>query len=338
MMQIYVNQQKFPNIGTTYLSHQQLYNCNSTLTMLMKKDMIFFSPDGEGLTSTSANHIANMAKEMIRNLDSSVANLVFYTTEVSLIGVDSRNVLQQGSTDADVLSVAGRLRIIAQAKSLIAWLREAIKARERLINEAESLTLEDYAKEKGITLEKEPEMGTALTEDDYYASLSLDERNRYYELETLAAVIGEEIHPGGHFAEARAALTERFSKPHEVKGDGRDTLIYTFTPSVNDTIVEDTYFSLQKQYREAQARLNSIKYNCRKAVMESEVKVKTEYAEAMKRHNAERRLLEAELAKDIRKRVKEIAEYRIIIPASLKNIFDDVSRLGKKNNDTDRHQ
>lgn len=308
--------------------------------MLMKKDMIFFSPDGEGLTSTSANHIANMAKEMIRNLDSSVANLVFYTTEVSLIGVDSRNVLQQGSTDADVLSVAGRLRIIAQAKSLIAWLREAIKARERLINEAESLTLEDYAKEKGITLEKEPEMGTALTEDDYYASLSLDERNRYYELETLAAVIGEEIHPGGHFAEARAALTERFSKPHEVKGDGRDTLIYTFTPSVNDTIVEDTYFSLQKQYREAQARLNSIKYDCRKAVMESEVKVKTEYAEAMKRHNAERRLLEAELAKDIRKRVKEIAEYRIIIPASLKNIFDDVSRLGKKNNDndTDRHQ
>lgn len=304
----------------------------------MKKDMIFFSPDGEGLTSTSANHIANMAKEMIRNLDSSVANLVFYTTEVSLIGVDSRNVLQQGSTDADVLSVAGRLRIIAQAKSLIAWLREAIKARERLINEAESLTLEDYAKEKGITLEKEPEMGTALTEDDYYASLSLDERNRYYELETLAAVIGEEIHPGGHFAEARAALTERFSKPHEVKGDGRDTLIYTFTPSVSDAIVEDTYFSLQKQYREAQARLNSIKYDCRKAVMESEVKVKTEYAEAMKRHNAERRLLEAELAKDIRKRVKEIAEYRIIIPASLKNIFDDVSRLGKKNNDTDRHQ
>lgn len=306
--------------------------------MFMKKDMIFFSPDGEGLTSTSANHIANMAKEMIRNLDSTIANLVFYTTEVSLIGVDSRNVLQQGATDADVLSVAGKLRIIAQAKSLIAWLREAIKARERLITAAESLTLEEYAKEKGITLEKEPEAGTPITEDDYYASLSLDERNRYYELETLAAVIGEEIHPGGHFAEARESLTERFSKPHDVKGDGRDTLIYTFIPSVSETIVEDTYFSLQKQYREAQARLNSIKYDCRKAVMESEVKVKTEYAEAIKRYNAERQLLEAELAKDIRKRVKEIADYRIVIPASLKNIFDDVSRLGKKNNDTGVNQ
>lgn len=62
--------------------------------------------------------------------------------------------------------------------------------------------------------------------------------------------------------------------------------------------------------------------------MESEVKVKTEYAEAIKRYNAERQLLEAELAKDIRKCVKEIADYRIVIPASLKNIFDDVSRHG----------
>ena len=32
----------------------------------MKKDMIFFSADGNGLTSTSANHIANLAKEKIR--------------------------------------------------------------------------------------------------------------------------------------------------------------------------------------------------------------------------------------------------------------------------------
>lgn len=33
----------------------------------MEKDM-FFSQDGKGLTSTSANHVADMAKEMIRSL------------------------------------------------------------------------------------------------------------------------------------------------------------------------------------------------------------------------------------------------------------------------------
>lgn len=295
----------------------------------MKKDRIFFSPDGEGLTSTSANHIANMAKEMIRNLDATLANMVFYSTEVSLIGSDKSNVLRQGSTDRDVTSVADMLHRMARAKSLIAWLREAIKAKERLLKEAESLTLDEYAREHGITLEKEPQQETALTEDDYYASLSLDERNRYYELETLAAVIGEEIHPDGHFADARKDLDERNSKPHDVKGDGRDTLIYTYTPTVSGKIVEDTYFALQKQYREAQARLNSIKYDCRKAVLESEVKVKTDYAEAMKKYTSSRQLLEAELAKEIKKRVKEISAYRILIPDSLRGIFDEVSHLGK---------
>lgn len=304
----------------------------------MDKDLIFFSAEGKGLTSTSANHVANMAKEMIRTLEARLAAMVFYSTEVSLIGSGSVNVLRNGADADDVKNLSAIMHRVAEAKSLIAWLREAIKAKDRLMRRTEDLSLEEFAKLEGIKIPEVPVMESALTEDEYYGSLSLEERNRYYELETLAAVIGEEIHPGGHFAEARASLTERFSKPHDVKGDGRDTLIYTFIPSVSETIVEDTYFSLQKQYREAQARLNSIKYDCRKAVMESEVRVKTEYAEAIKRYNAERQLLEAELAKDIRKRVKEIADYRIVIPASLKNIYDDVSRLGKKNNDTGVNQ
>lgn len=292
--------------------------------------MIFFSPDGDGLTSTSANHIANMAKEMIRNFDSTIANLVFYTTEVSLIGVDSRNVLQQGATDADVLSVAGKLRIIAQAKSLIAWLREAIKARERLITEAESLTLEEYAKEKGITLEKEPEAGTPITEDDYYASLSLDERNRYYELETLAAVIGKEIHPGGHFADARDDLARRTQNPRSVEGDGRDTLIYSYEPSVDAGLIESVYFDLQKQYREAQAKLNSMKYECEKAVTDSKVKVSTDYTNALEKWNGEMQAIRSRHAEYIRKKVREYGGLKILIPDTLDDIYQEVSRLGKK--------
>lgn len=52
----------------------------------MDKDLIFFSAGGRGLTSTSANHVANMAKEMIRILEARLAAMVFYSTEVSLIG------------------------------------------------------------------------------------------------------------------------------------------------------------------------------------------------------------------------------------------------------------
>lgn len=52
----------------------------------MKKDMIFFSKEGKGLTSTSANHIANLAKEMVREIESSLSSLTLYSTSVALIG------------------------------------------------------------------------------------------------------------------------------------------------------------------------------------------------------------------------------------------------------------
>lgn len=295
-----------------------------------KKDLIFFSQDGQGLTSTSANHVANMAQEMVRGIEASLDNLVFYSTRVSLIGSETTNILEHGATAADIEAVAGKLRATAKAKSLIAWLREAIKAKERLLKEAEDLSLEEWAKESGIELSKAPEMGHILTEDEYYASLTLDERNRYYETETVAAVIGEAIHPDGSFANARKNLTDHIQRPREVSGDGRDTLIYTFEPTVSDELVEETYFSLQKQYREAQARLNSMKFDCQRAVTESAVKAKTEYAEAVKRFGEERRLLEARRAEHIQRQVKEISGYKIVIPASLQDIFDEVNRLGKK--------
>lgn len=43
------------------------------------KDLIFFSEEGRGLTSTLANHIANMAKEMIRGLMAELEELQFDT-------------------------------------------------------------------------------------------------------------------------------------------------------------------------------------------------------------------------------------------------------------------
>lgn len=296
----------------------------------MKKDMIFFSAEGKGLTSTSANHIANLAKEMIRSLEAELGSIVFYSTEVSLIGQDKATVVAQGSGNAELQSVADKLHRIASAKSLIAWLREAIKAKERLIAEAEGLSIEDFAKTEGITIPKMPEEQKSLTEDDYYAGLSLAERNRYYELETLAAVIGKEIHPGGHFADAREVLAVRLGKPHEVKGDGRDTLIYSFAPTVDSALVEDTYFELQKQYREAQARLNAMKYDCERAVTDSNVKARTEYAEAVGKWNGEMQEIRARHAEYIKKKVREYGAMKILMPESLEGIYEEVSHLGKK--------
>lgn len=295
----------------------------------MKKDMIFFTSEGAGLTSTSANHVANLAKEMIRNIEIGLGELQFYSTSVALIGGGVANSLDTGAVVEDVESVPDRLHNIAEAKSLIAWLREAIKARERLLNEVRDMSLSKWCEQEGEKIPEQPRLGESLTEDDYWASRPMAERCHYYELETLAATLGKAIHPGGALADAREQLQQRLKKPNQVVGDGRDTLIYTYTSSVDAKIVEDVYFRLQKQYRDAQARLNILKHECMQAVEQSATTVKSEYTRAMKDWSAQHKLLEARHAEYTQKRMAELGAMRIIIPESLQSIYRKVNSLGK---------
>lgn len=92
----------------------------------MQKDLVFFKKEGEegvALTSTSANHIANLAKEYIQGESSEV--------------LDSLQSLLEG---------------VAQTKSLIAWLREGIKAKENLMKGLQTISLEDWLSLKLLTM------------------------------------------------------------------------------------------------------------------------------------------------------------------------------------------
>ena len=85
----------------------------------MKKDMIFFTNVGRGLTSTSANHIANLAKEMIRNTETSLEEMTFYSTHVALIGGDKPNVLNRGVGNEEVAEVIPKLHKIPTPSVLL---------------------------------------------------------------------------------------------------------------------------------------------------------------------------------------------------------------------------
>lgn len=296
----------------------------------MEKDMIFFSTDGKGLTSTSANHVANMAKEMIRSLTSELNELVFYSTDVALIGEDKISRLVNGTDDDAVSAVTDKLFRIAKAKSLIAWLREAIKAKDNLINEARSMTMAEFAEMEGVTLEDEPEKEADMTEDEYLATLDVKTRCRYYEIETLASTLGKEIHPGGSFADAREDMLRKISSPHSVSGEGRDTLIYTYTSSVAPQNVEDVFFKLQKLYREAQSEVNTLKHQCKKAVTEANIAKDAEHTIRLAEWSDKRKLIMSRRNEYVAKKVKELGEMKITIPESLRETYDEVSRLGKE--------
>lgn len=293
----------------------------------MKQDMIFFGESG--LTSTSANYIANLCKEYCTNIERLLNSVSFINEEVSLINDVGSKLLEEGVDKEFLNDVPKHLEIVIQAKSLIAWLREAIKAKSRLSKEIIDTTLAEWAESLKIEVPVMPVKEESLDEDTYLSNLTVKERNRYYELETLCAVIGKYIHPDGYFSNARKNLNNKILHPHSVDGNGRDTLIYTYIPSVDANDVEDVFFELQKKHREAQAELNGIKYKMETAINIDATNKQAKYAEELDGYRTSMAKLHAEFTLWKQTASKDIQNLKIIIPNSLTDIYNKVSALGK---------
>jgi hypothetical protein len=298
----------------------------------MQKDLVFFKKEGEegvALTSTSANHIANLAKEYIQGTETYLNSICFLNIEVALVGSTSANTIQTGETSEvleDLQSVLGK---VAQAKSLIAWLREGIKAKENLIQGLQTISLGDWCKENGIVEPESPDYGHILTEEEYYASLPIKERSRYYQLETEAAVLGKYIHPDGHLALARKELKDKIYHPHKVDGEGRDALIYTYTPTTSVALVDNVFYELQKKHREVQAQLNSMKHNCEQAINESTNEVNTEYTITSQKYEAELGNVLGAFKRWKDEKAQEYSKLKITVPNSLMGIYNTINSLGR---------
>ena len=299
----------------------------------MQKDLVFFKKEGEeevALTSTSANHIANLAKEYIQGVETQLNNISFFNAEVALVGsVGGASTIQTGESFEVLDSLQSLLERVAQAKSLIAWLREGIKAKENLMKDLQTISLEDWCKENGIAKPEAPNYGHVLTEIEYYASLPIKERNRYYQLETEAAVLGKYIHPDGYLSDARKELKDKLQHPHKVDGKGRDALIYTYTPTVIVAQVDNVFFELQKKHREVQAQLNAMKYNCEQAINESTNKVNTEYMTALQKYQAELKDVLGAFKTWKDEKSQEYSKLKIVVPNSLLGIYNTINSLGK---------
>jgi hypothetical protein len=111
----------------------------------MKQDYIYFGDTG--MTSAGANHVANMAKESIKEIANDLEAVTFYNATVRLLSGGTEAQCAVGSKSDDLNKVMPSLESIGETNALIAWLREAIKARERLLKEVRDMTLEDYCKQ-----------------------------------------------------------------------------------------------------------------------------------------------------------------------------------------------
>ena len=295
----------------------------------------FFGP--QGLTSTSANYYANLAKEYCRRYLEYLGRVRFVSTSLKVIGDSQETKCSNGINSEELNGISLSIDVLAQMHSLIAFFREAIKEKERLSKEAENYLdqeVEAALDKRSLDLDQtRPVIPDVPTEESIMEEWSVGEQEKYLSLEAEASVLGKLIHEDGALSLARRELMERLSEPNEVTGNGRDTLIRSFTPSVSLAEVDSMYFDLQARHRKVQAELNGMKQKIKDRIESIAAKQRQDYDAAMKEYMTKRSALDDERRLCINRRnekraalLQEVQNLKIVVPNRLREVFNELQQ------------
>ena len=298
----------------------------------------FFAENG--LTSTSANYYCNMAKETARKIKNTLENVRFYSETVNVIGMPDGGTVSNGITADKLDVIKSGLDCLSKLNAFTAFMREAIKEKERLYKEAsnwvDEKAEEDFRERMDAHRLAEPDSPKYITEEDVKKSWTVGEQEKYLSLEAEAAAYGKYIHEDGSISMARIDLMDKISNPRCVQVNGRDTIFHNYEPTVSESDVDDFFFDLQAHYREVQAELNGMKKRIQDAIAAHKLKVDQEYRESYQAWSQKMKDLQRE-ERDIvnhekierTKRCDEIQKLKIVIPHRLKETFDYLSGLNE---------
>ena len=293
----------------------------------MKKNEIFLAETG--LSSSNANHISNIAKEIACELQNEINNIKFLNCKLSLLAGSKTEIINI-ETEKDVFNkIPFLLKRIGELNSLIAWLREGIKAKEDEIKRIPSNHY-DYC---ALIGKKAPSIGAKLpmaTEEDVIGEMSIKDRNRYYTLEAMAAKIGSYIHPGEHFSKIRVELKNKLRNPVETIGQGSEMSVKKYDSSYSIEEVDKMFFDLQQQHRDLQAELNGMKYSINSEVTKRNLEIGNTNKQTALKYNNEIEDFEAEIDLFSKSETARIESLKIIIPNDLKEIYEFINKIGKK--------
>lgn len=289
------------------------------------QDLVYFSDNG--LTTTSANHLANKAKEYVAQLENELKNISFVKEEIQLLDSTVSRVTKTGCSDSELDEFEQKLNIIAKAKSLCAWLREAIKEKTNLTDTIKKKVIQTWANDNSIDYPEYPFHKDEVTEKDYLNNLSIKDRNRYYEVETYASVFGKFIHVDGPFYESRKIMLEKMHNPSEISGDGHDTIVYDYKPSVHSEKVDKVFFKLNEKYRSYQAELNAIKYTMQDWITKTNNDNELEYQDNYRKYLAEVDIINSKFKTWKNDELKKASNLKIVIPNALQDIYELVNKL-----------
>lgn len=286
------------------------------------------------LTSTEAQNICNIAKEAVTNEHERLSAVSFYDTEIASI-ISPEAFIKTKISPNDISWISESLDKIGRYNALNAWLKEAIKAKEEAMDEVDIMDVttldfyEDYIKPE------EPTIGyDSFDEEQVMSEWSADKLNRYYTLNSEAAVIGKYIHDSGAIAKARKDLVNKMANPSTVSGQGRETIVYKYIPSVDTEVVEGIYMSLLAKHRKLNAELNSLKAEIKETInkknIEASIAFRDKHTEWEYKISEYYSLVKQRDAKINEYKISEkerISKLKINVPSSLMDTYKEIKAL-----------
>lgn len=286
------------------------------------------------MTSTEAQNICNIAKEAVTNEHERLSTVSFYNTEIASI-ISPEAFIKTKISPNDISWISESLDKIGRYNALNAWLKEAIKAKEEAMDEVDIMDVttldfyEDYIKPE------EPTIGyNSFDEEQVMSEWSADKLNRYYTLNSEAAVIGKYIHDSGAIAKARKDLVNKMANPSTVSGQGRETIVYKYIPSVDTEVVEGIYMSLLAKHRKLNAELNSLKAEIKETInkknIEASIAFRDKHTEWEYKISEYYSLVKQRDAKINEYKISEkerISKLKINVPSSLMDTYKEIKAL-----------
>ena len=286
------------------------------------------------MTSTEAQNICNIAKEAVTNEHERLSAVSFYNTEIASI-ISPEAFIKTKISPNDISWISESLDKIGRYNALNAWLKEAIKAKEEAMDEVDIMDVttldfyEDYIKPE------EPTIGyDSFDEEQVMNEWSADKLNRYYTLNSEAAVIGKYIHDSGAIAKARKDLVNKMANPSTVSGQGRETIVFKYIPSVDTEVVEGIYMSLLAKHRKLNAELNSLKAEIKETInkknIEASIAFRDKHTEWEYKISEYYSLVKQRDAKINEYKISEkerISKLKINVPSSLMDTYKEIKAL-----------
>lgn len=289
------------------------------------KYKVFFAE--KGITSTSANHVSNKGKELLKSEQAILDNINFVNTTMSLLyGGNCKTITNGMKPDDSFESIHKTIAKIANLNAMSAWIHEAIKAKTEILEYVQSLSIDKWAKDQNIELPNAPGKEFPITESDVIGTWDVAKRNKYYVYESYCSLVGKFIHPKGAFYEAKEKMNNAVQNPNKVEGSGRDAIIYSYEPSIPVSDVNAEYDWLSTELRHKEAEFNKMKQEIIDAITEDKLAKAQRFDDAYTKYIDTMESIRNKFDMWKTKTVKEISALKIYLPQGPKQTYDEINK------------